>query len=92
MGSVRGRKPLVVETMKAGRVVSSGWVSERTLKVGTGAEMEPILNLNYIVMFCLKRGGGLHKIPGESGKSVDEDADEKRRERKQQTDFFLLLS
>lgn len=30
IGSARGRKPRVVETMKAGRVMSSGLVSLRT--------------------------------------------------------------
>lgn len=35
-GSWRGRKPRVVETMKAGSVVSSGLVSLRTLKEREG--------------------------------------------------------
>lgn len=32
IGFIRGRNPLVVETMKAGRDTSSGRVSSRTLK------------------------------------------------------------
>jgi hypothetical protein len=42
MGSSRGRNPRVVETMKAGRVVSSGFVSLRTLNEREGPS-EPIL-------------------------------------------------
>ena len=44
MGSCRGRNPRVVETMKAGRVVSFGFVSRRTLKVKGGA-IDPILKI-----------------------------------------------
>jgi hypothetical protein len=44
IGSCLGRKPRVVETMKAGRVVSSGRVSVSTSKVGRGVDREPILN------------------------------------------------
>ena len=32
MGSMRGRKPLVVDTMKAGKDMSLGLVSSRTIK------------------------------------------------------------
>ena len=42
MGFDRGRKPRVVETMNAGRVVSSGLVSRRTLKEDEGP-MEPMV-------------------------------------------------
>jgi len=42
MGSARGRKPLVVETMNAGRVVSRGLVSPKTSKDKAGV-IEPIL-------------------------------------------------
>ncbi len=41
-GSCLGRKPRVVETMKAGREVSSGLVSLRTSKAG-GEATDPIL-------------------------------------------------
>lgn len=44
MGSCRGRKPLVVDTMKAGIVVSSGLVSRRTVKGGEAA-IDPILGM-----------------------------------------------
>jgi hypothetical protein len=44
MGSERGKKPRVVETMNAGSVVSSGLVSLRTLKEDEGP-MEPILEV-----------------------------------------------
>lgn len=43
MGSWRGRNPRVVETMKEGRVVSSGLVSCRTLKESGPAE--PMIKL-----------------------------------------------
>lgn len=45
MGSVRGRKPLVVETIKAGREKSSGRVSSKTRKGGLLVEMEPIFGV-----------------------------------------------
>ena len=37
-GSERGRNPLVVETIKAGRELSLGLVSVRTLNLGAGLE------------------------------------------------------
>ena len=42
-GSARGRNPREVEAMKGGKVVSSGLVSARTLKEGTGSLLEPIV-------------------------------------------------
>ena len=51
IGSWRGRNPRVVDTIKAGRVVSSGLVSRRTLKDNEGAR-EPILEaVNYELVF-----------------------------------------
>ena len=48
-GSCRGRKPLVVETMKAGSDMSSGFVSLRTSKCGEGVR-DPILAANGVVL------------------------------------------
>lgn len=49
MGCIRGRKPRVVETMKAGRVVLLGWGSMRTGKGGMGRE--PIMfGLGVVVL------------------------------------------
>jgi hypothetical protein len=44
MGSARGKKPLVVDTMKAGSVLSSGLVSRRTSKGGSEPR-EPMMKL-----------------------------------------------
>jgi hypothetical protein len=40
---MRGRKPRVVDTMKAGRDMSSGLVSSRTGKEGMGCPREPMV-------------------------------------------------
>lgn len=48
MGCIRGRKPRVVETMKAGRVVLVDWGSVRTGKGGVGRE--PILVVVVVVV------------------------------------------
>ena len=54
MGSIRGRKPRLVVTMKAGSDISSGRGSSRTWKSGAGAvPREPI------VFCCVCFGGGL---------------------------------
>ena len=45
-GSDRGRKPRLVDTMKAGREVSFGSVSRRTLKE-TGASTDPMVRDCY---------------------------------------------
>jgi len=42
-GSCRGKNPRVVETIKAGRVVSSGFVSQRTLKEVLNGPREPMI-------------------------------------------------
>lgn len=42
-GSCRGKNPRVVETIKAGSLVSSGFVSWRTVKDDVGDTKEPIL-------------------------------------------------
>lgn len=55
-GSWRGRKPRVVETMKAGRVVSSGLVSRRTLKLREGA-IDPILKRADGQLTCWEKLG-----------------------------------
>ncbi len=44
-GSCRGRNPRVVETMKAGSVVSSGFVSRRTLKGGVRGPKDPMMEI-----------------------------------------------
>lgn len=47
IGSVRGRKPLVVDTMKAGSELSSGLVSLRTSKCGRGVGViEPMMQMS----------------------------------------------
>ena len=53
MGSCRGRKPLVVETMKAGRDTSSGFVSRSTSKCKEGAR-DPILRADGTTLDCRK--------------------------------------
>lgn len=48
MGSARGRKPLVVDTIKAGRELSSGLVSLRTSKCGRGVGViEPMIDIDW---------------------------------------------
>lgn len=47
IGSVRGRKPLVVDTMKAGNELSSGLVSLRTSKCGREVGViEPMVKMS----------------------------------------------
>ena len=43
MGSILGKNPLVVDTMKAGIDVSSGMVSSSTRKVRSASPRDPIV-------------------------------------------------
>ena len=96
-GSCRGRKPLVVDTINAGIVVSSGLVSRRTLKEGAVA-MDPILNeggdqsRNGIRYWTLCAGFWKEKLPESVWGKLGVVAKNEEKEFWNSVGFFELLS